>query len=1021
MQPGVPFELETPESQNLPQPGNISEAYFALDGHLRIRYACSDGLRLMGRAASEVTGKPFREFVCGVLADLVQDGCERAALQARRIVRDEYLPMRGKWFQIVIAPNAEGFTVRLHDVTEDRVREERLKRSEDRYRALARATSSIVWINNAEGMMEDSPEWRAATGQTLEEARGFGWSDAVHPEDRQRVERALCEAVIRRETFECDLRLRMANGAYRWHRNRGVPLLANDGELLEWVGMCEDIHDRKVAELERDRFFSVGADMMIVGDFNGYFRKLSPKWSEVLGWSMEELMTRPWMDLVHPDDREATLLEWERILAGREAFEFENRYQTADGGYRWFSWRIKPFLEEGCTYGAAIDITDRKARDEEIRMAERQYRATFENAAVGIAHIGLDGSWLRMNGAIAQIVGYSKEELFTKTFADITHPDDLAADWAQARSLAAGEIPLYAMEKRYIRKDGRQTWVNLTVSLMRDDEGNPLHYISIVEDIDARKQAERLLRESEDHYRFMVNSNPQMPWIADARGKVTEFSEAWYRMTGATPEDALGDGWMRYQHPGDLTIMTEAMRDSMQRGVPFDVEHRTVVASGAQRWMRSRATPRRNERGEVVRWYGTTEDIHERKQFELGLEHLVAIKTAEIQRTNQEITLARDAALAASKAKSEFLANVSHEIRTPMNGVIGMTSLILDRDLDPETREMVATVAGSGETLLRVIDDVLDLSKIEAGRLDIERTRVDLKEISNDVVALYQGHAHAKGIELRCLPTRGRCPHVLADPIRLRQVLSNLVSNAVKFTERGHVTLGCEWSRYGDLVSLSFTVQDTGIGIPPERLDAVFESFSQADGSTHRKYGGTGLGLTISRRLVELMGGEIMVSSEVGKGTTFTVGLDLQIAPTWSDVEEETPRALAAELPRGLRVLLAEDNAVNVQVARRLLERCGCKVEVAENGLRAIALASTGAFDLILMDVQMPICDGLEAARTIRLAEASEGRPPIPIYALTANAMREDRTECLAAGMDGFLAKPIRPAELEKALAEAVG
>lgn len=1023
MQQGAPSDLDSSGKtlgQDIPIPGDVSEAFFALDHELRIEYACSEGVLLTGRPRSEVFGRPFGDCVCDKLAYLVQDGCERARLTEGRTVRDEYCEPLDKWFRIAMTANSNGYGVHLHDVTEDKLREAKLKRSEERYLALARATRSVVWITNGEGMMEDSPEWRAVTGQTLDEASGFGWTGAIHSEDREAAQRAWCEAIIRREAYACEYRMRMADGNYRWQRDRGVPVLDETGDLVEWVGMCEDIHDRTIVQLERDRFFSIGVDMIIVGGFDGVFRKLSPKWTEVLGWTIEELTSRPWIEFVHPDDRERTEQEWHRVLQGKETYRFENRYRCSDGTYRHISWRIKPFVDEGLTFGAAMDVTEQRAAEEALRRSERQFRATFDNAAVGIAHIGLDGSWQRMNDAIAQIVGYSKEELFTLTFADITHPDDLEKDWALARSVAAGEIPVYSMEKRYIRKDGRVVWVNLTVSLMRDDEGQPLHYISIVEDINDRKETERLLRESEDHYRFMVNSNPQMPWIADENGKVIEFSEAWYRMTGQTPETSLGDGWMAAQHPDDLPTFDKAIRTCLERGTSFDVEHRTLMANGSYRWMRARATPRRNEDGKIVRWYGSTEDIHERKQFELGLEHLVAIKTAEIQRTNVEVTLARDAALAASKAKSEFLANVSHEIRTPMNGVIGMTSLLLDRDLDPETREMVETVASSGETLLRVIDDVLDLSKIEAGRLDVECTRVDLLEVSHDVVALYQGHAHAKGIELRLSPARGQCPHVLADPVRLRQILSNLVSNAVKFTEQGVVTLGCEWSRHGDTVSVAFAVEDTGIGIPPERLEAVFESFSQADGSTHRKYGGTGLGLTISRRLVELMGGEIVVASTVGKGTTFTVGLDFDVAPRWSEAHVEQPRLIGAEPRKGLRVLLAEDNPVNVQVARRLLERFGCVVEVAENGMRAIAMAGAGGFDLILMDVQMPICDGLEAARAIRLAEEHDADGRIPIYALTANAMSEDRNECLAAGMDGFLAKPIRPTELERALTEAV-
>ncbi|MGV3615394.1 MAG: PAS domain S-box protein [Fimbriimonas sp.] len=1130
----------------------VVEAFFALDRDLRVNYVCSEGLRLAGRTRETAFGHRFGDLVCPNLAAFVHDGCHRAVVEGRRVSRDEYSEILDGWVRINIVPTADGFSVYVQDITEAREANRRLRRSEDLYRALAQATGAVVWVTDKHGMMEDSPDWRRKTGQTPEEASGHGWIAAVHPDDRPRARQDWSDAVSGRTLYDCDYRLRVADGTYRWHKDRGVPVFDDEGEIVEWVGICEDIHDRKVVEFERDRFFTVGVDMMTVSSFEGTLTRVSPKWTEVLGWSAEELTSRPFMDFVHPDDVESTLFEWSRTISGQDTVSFENRYRTKDGDYRWISWRVRSYLEEGIAYCAATDITERRAAQEAIDLASLQFRATFDNAAVGIAHIGLDGSWLRINQALANIVGYSIEELFDRTFADITHPDDVAQDWELARRVAAGEIERYAMEKRYIRKDGAIVWVNLSVSMMRDEEGAPVHYISIIEDIHARKEAEFALRESEEHYRFMVDSNPQMPWVTDPMGNVVEISDAWCQRTGRTRESSLGQGWTEAQHPDDVPLMFAGILNSIATGEPFDVEHRMRVADGSYLWMHSRAYPRRNAQGEIFRWYGSTEDIHEkklaesalqaseerlrfaldatgvgfwdvdlvtgevpdptpgfasifgyhgaippwsfdlflnehlhpddratlherfrrlqaeggdcegecrilrvdlsqgwiwykgtvysytpegaparmagvllditnRKELELDLERLVEHKTAEVLRQNAEVTLARDAAVAASKAKSEFLANVSHEIRTPMNGVIGMTALLLERDLDPETREMVATVASSGETLLRVIDDVLDLSKIEAGKLDIERTRVNLTEIAADVVALYQGHAQAKGIALRAVSAaRSIPPRVLADPVRLRQVLANLVSNAVKFTERGEVVLEWYWRSSGNAVVVGSDVRDTGIGIPAERLDAVFESFAQADGSTHRKYGGTGLGLTISKRLVGLMGGSISVASKVGQGTVFTVALTLEIAPTWTEPEKGSASSSAAG-GRSLRVLLAEDNAVNVQVARRILERNGCAVDVVDNGLRAISLAATEGYDLVLMDVQMPICDGLEATRAIRQAEAREGKPRLPIYALTANAMSEDRAECLAAGMDGFLAKPIRPADIQAALAAVLG
>jgi signal transduction histidine kinase/ActR/RegA family two-component response regulator len=411
------------------------------------------------------------------------------------------------------------------------------------------------------------------------------------------------------------------------------------------------------------------------------------------------------------------------------------------------------------------------------------------------------------------------------------------------------------------------------------------------------------------------------------------------------------------------------------------------------------------------------------KRFNLALEQdqesirLTARNEALEQRAG-ELVDALEKAEAAARLKSEILANVSHELRTPLNGVLGMTSALLRSPLEPPTRKMVETIAASGDTLLRVIGDVLDFSKIEAGRLDIERVPVDIHEVAADVIELYRAHAESKSLELRLVPPPMAVPMVQADQVRLRQVLSNLVANGIKFTETGHVTVEWNWRMEKDQVRVVAWVKDTGIGIPADRLDAIFESFTQADGSTQRKYGGTGLGLAISRKLIEMMGGLLSVSSREGVGSTFRIEVPFEIAPETADPDNTEEREIV--VPRGLRVLLAEDNRVNVLVATTLLEQYGCTVDVAENGLRAISLAAGNVYDLVMMDVQMPICDGLEATRAIRQAEGRSEGARLPIYALTANVMSEDRQECEAAGMDGFLSKPIRRGELEEALIQAV-
>jgi PAS domain S-box-containing protein len=662
---------------------------------------------------------------------------------------------------------------------------------------------------------------------------------------------------------------------------------------------------------------------------------------------------------------------------------------------------------------------------ERLRVAEQaaaasdaRFRATFAQAGVGMACVALDGRFLEVNGRLSEILGWSSADLLDRTFQEITHPDDLVIERQHVSSVIAGDLPGYVMEKRYLLPDGVTVWANATKSLVRDAEGAPKYFVDVIEDIGARKRAEHALQLSQERLQLaqQVGRSGTFDWdIAQNRIVWSREIEDLYGVApggfGGTFQD-----WAALVFPEDLPAAQAAIARSLENG-EFVGEWRVRRQSDGQaRWVGARARVFLDDDGRPARMTGINSDITERKAVE-----------EELRRSNGDLSDARDRAMAASRAKSEFLANMSHEIRTPMNGIIGMTDLVLDGDLEPGQRENLGIVRTSAHALLAILNDILDFSKIESRKLELEAVPFSIRTSIEDVLGPFALRAKEKGLDLDSKVDAGVPAVVEGDPTRVQQVLTNLVANALKFTERGRVTVSVvEDARADACTTLHFRVTDTGIGIAPEQQRAIFEAFRQADGSTTRRFGGTGLGLAISATLVQLLGGRLWVESEAGAGSTFHFTVPFGISAISADrLAEEggqaTPTAGAFALPAGrlpCRVLLVEDNVVNQRVAVGLLTHRGHEVVVAANGREALTRLAEQTFDVVLMDLQMPVMGGIEAATIIREQELESDRH-VRIVAMTAHAMETDRARCLAAGMDGYVSKPFEPGVLFSAVEES--
>jgi PAS domain S-box-containing protein len=766
---------------------------------------------------------------------------------------------------------------------------------------------------------------------------------------------------------------------------------------------------------------SISRDMISLLGFDGLLRDVNPSWEQILGYSRTELIGQPFFDLVHPDDHDVTREAIRSLSQGLPMVSFANRCRAKEGTYRWIQTNSMPVVGEDQVYLVGFVDTERTLSQSDQLKAGALQRAIFNSANFSSIATDAKGVIQIFNVGAERMLGYTAAEVMnTITPADISDPQELIV---RAKSLSAelsaaitpgfealvfkasrGIEDIY--ELTYIRKDGSRFPAVVSVTALRDAQDVIIGYLLIGTDNTARKvveeeqkKSDQRLRDQQFYTRSLIESNIDALMTTDPSGIITDVNKQMEALTGSTRDELIGAPFK--------DCFTDP--DRAEAGIKLVLSEKSVTDYE----LTARA---RDGKRTIVSYNATT--FYDRTRTLQGV-FAAARDVTEQKRVEMELNEARAVAESASQTKSDFLASMSHEIRTPMNAIMGIADLLAQTSLSAQQDKYVQIFRRAGENLLNLINDILDLSKVEASQLELERTSFGLIEQTEIAMEMVAARAQEKGLTLSCSIAVDVPDNVIGDPTRLRQVLMNLLGNAVKFTALGTVSLRVEPDSNPLLpTSLRFSVQDTGIGIPDEKLARVFERFTQADSSTTRRFGGSGLGLTICKRLVELMGGRIWVESKVAMGSTFSFAIPLEV-----QTSEAQTAAIAegssAEMPLvPLRILLTEDSPDNCTITLAYLEGTPYTVDVAENGAVAYEMFRAGKYDLVLMDRQMPVMDGLEATRNIRAWESLSGRDPTPIIALTASALKGDRETCLAAGCSAFLTKPIRQSVLLQAIRE---
>ena len=1001
----------------------------------------------------EALGKPLFEILpemkdqpfMGYLLDVYKNGVTHYGNEESAYYVRENGEIETVYFNFVFQPFQEddgiisGVMVLGTDITEQVVARKKIEESEEQFSTLAENMENLAWLADGEGYIYwYNKRWYDYTGTTLEEMKGWGWQKVHHPDHVDRVLDFVKNAWQKNEPFELTFPLRGADGEYKWFLTRAYPIAEEQGKVIRWIGTNTNIDDQKKAEVEiryskalLEAHNEASIDGILLVDAKGKILSYNHKFIEI--WNMPP-------EIVQAKDDEAALAFAMKQLVNPEQFIEKVKYlydhptETSTDLLEFTDGKIVErhgyavIDKDDCYYAWSWtfrDITIQKLYEKNIKQSEEYFRLMANSMPQKVWTADAAGNKNYFNQTLIDYTGLTFEELKDNGWQMVIHPEDWKDNktkWDE--SISTGKD--YETENRLLRKDGKYLWHLTRAVAIKDVDGNIKTWVGSKTEIQEQKEQKEQLEKSvvkrtqelleankeleqkhqelfitkekllNEYSRSLIEASLDPLVTINNEGKVTDMNQATVNITGLSRAKLTSTNFFEYfTEPQKANeVYKQVFANGAVVNAPLTLQH----VDGTLTDVFLNGSVYKDGKGKVLGVVLVARDVTEEKRIAAELTEAIVFAEMATGIAEDEKTRAEDAV----KAKQQFLSNMSHEIRTPMNAIIGFTKVLLKTELNTRQKEYLKAIRQSGDSLIVLINDILDLAKVDAGKMTFEKIPFKLKSSLSAMIHLFELKIKEKNLKLVSVYDPAIPAVLLGDSVRLHQIILNLVSNAVKFTSKGKITIAMRLvAEDAEKANIEFAVTDTGIGISENKMQTIFENFQQASSGTSRLYGGTGLGLAIVKQLVEAQGGIITVKSKVDKGSTFSFTLDF----SKTDAAAETDAELAEPDPehKHIKVLVVEDMALNQLLMKTLLDDFGFERDIAANGKIAIKKLEEKDYDIILMDLQMPEMNGFEATAYIR----NKMKSTIPIIALTADVTTVDLAKCKAVGMNDYIAKPV--------------